>query len=581
MNRIARRPLAPQLIEALRSSHAGFISATGKKVPPSVVSLYAAPEVAADGVVHWTTSLQGNPIAFKDLPAEQLEGFKALLFQKLAAITSLAKELSAEPTKYAKEISLLTQAAAAPAVDAIYSVNGQPVLLYWASALPPDPNRKVLALPVSATAVAAVPSTSLSPKIRWLLALLLFLLFLFLLWWFFCPKSPRNDLGSNTSAPVSLSAPETPAKPLTVTPDAQSVPPVALKPLEQPKPPPTVKPADPPFEEPVPPLVEVPEPGPELLRPRTPAPEPVAAEVVAPKPEVVPPKVAAPVKPPVPQTITVDNAKDVCPEDRTAALAPEMIVVFDASNSMRVNISATAAEERWAFQMMHSDPNFIASKLSPSDLQKFDRLWPLHKKTEAEQDWLYKVLIAHTPGRLSPGDRQKFLRLVAEPTRIASAKQATINVIQRLPKDAGTGLVVVDRCSSGARNLGRFGADQRGQMLGRLNNLTPYEGTPLADGLLQGGELADGVTRQSTILLVSDGAESCGGDPCFVARNLKRNKPHLVINVIDIGGTGAANCAAELTGGKVYTVSSVNELNIGIERAAQDTLGPAHCRKPN
>jgi hexokinase len=103
----------------------------------------------------------------------------------------------------------------------------------------------------------------------------------------------------------------------------------------------------------------------------------------------------------------------------------------------------------------------------------------------------------------------------------------------------------------------------------------------LADGLLQGGELADGVTRQSTILLVSDGEENCGGDPCFVARNLKRQKPHLKINVIDIGGTGAANCAAELTGGKVYTVSNVKELNLAVERATQETLGPAHCAKPN
>ncbi len=575
MNRIARRSLAPQLIEALRTSHVGFISATGKKLPPSVVSLYAAPEVAADGVVHWTTSLQGNPIAFKDLPTEQIEAFKALLFQKLAAIASLAKELGAEPAKYAKEISLLTQAAAAPSVDAIYSVNGQPVLLYWASSLPPDPNRKVLALPVAAAAAAAVSSTRLSRNSRWLVALLLLLLFLFLLWWFFCPKSWRvhntgQVLTPNAvqTTPPNIQAPPQPAAPV----------PETLKPTDPvvpPEPPTLSKPSEPTVipEEPVPPLIEVPEPGPELLRPRVEPPKP--------EPVVAPPKVEVPAKPATPKVITVDNAKTVCPEDRPAALAPEMIVVFDASSSMRVNISATAAEERWAFEMMHADPNFIASKLSPSDLQKFERLWPLHKRTEAEQDWLYKMLIAHTPGRLSPSDRQKFLRLVAEPTRIASAKQATINVLQRLPKDTSSGLVVVDRCLNGARNLGRFGPDQRGQMLSRLNNLTPYEGTPLADGLLQGGQLADGVTRESTILLVSDGAESCGGDPCFVARNLKRNKPHLKINVIDIGGVGAANCAAELTGGKVYTVSNVNELNLGIERAAQDTLGPAHCRKPN
>lgn len=575
MNRIARRSLAPQLIEALRSSHAGFVRATGNKVPPSVVSLYAVPEVATDGAVQWVTSLQGNPIAFKDLPSEQLEAFKALLFQKLAAIASLAKELSAEPTKYAKEISLLTQAAAAPAVDAIYSVNGQPVLLYWAGSLPPDPNRKVLALPVAPVTAAAVSSTRLSRNSRWFVALLLLLLFLFLLWWFFCPKSWRVHKTDQVLTPNS--AQTTPPN-IQVPPPPAAQAPEALKPAEPlapPEPPIVLKPSEPPVlpEVPVPPLIEVPEPEPELLRPRVEPPKP--------EPVVAPPKVEVPTRPAVPKVITVDNAKTVCPEDRPAALAPEMIVVFDASGSMRLNINATLEEEKWVLRQIYANPGFVPSNLSPTDLQRFNRLTRLPHLNEADRDWLVRIRIANTPSLLSPADRQKFLRLVGEPTRIISAKQATINVVKRLPQDVGTGLVVVDRCSSGARNLGRFGPEQRGQMLSRLNQLTPYEGTPLADGLLQGGELADGVTRQSTILVVSDGEESCGGDPCSVARNLKRNKPHLVINVIDIGGTGAANCAAELTGGKVYTVSSVNELNIGIERAVQDTLGPAHCRKPN
>jgi hypothetical protein len=543
MNRIARRSLAPQLIEALKSSHTGFILATGNKVPPSVVSLYAVPEVATDGVVQWVTSLQGNPIALQDLPSEQVDAFKARLFEKLAAISSLAKELSSEPVKYAKEISLLTQAAAAPSVDAIYSVNGQPVLLYWVSALPPDPNRKLLA----ATTVPVAAATALSHRYRWLIALLLLLLLLFLLWWFFCPKSVRNDLGTS---PVNLGSPgtlETKTNPPAVAPDNQVAPlvapQVAPKPIDPPKPPFVVKPADTPIEDPVPALVEVPEPEPELLRPPTPMPEPVATAVVPHKPEVVLPKVTTPVKPPVPQTITIENAKDVCQEDRPAALAPEMIVVFDASGSMQININATEAEQEWLFKILSAGPN------------------PL--------------------GRLNPSERQKFERLLREPTRIVTAKQATVNVIQRLPKDVGTGLVVVDQCPGGARNLGRFSPNQRGQMISRLNQLSPHQGTPLADGLLQGGELADGVTRQSTILLVSDGEENCGGDPCFVARNLKRKKPHLKINVIDIGGTGAANCAADLTGGKVYTVSNVNELNIAVESAAQETLGPAHCRRLN
>ncbi len=554
MNRITRRYLAPQTIEVLRSAHADFIHAVGNKVPPSVAALYAVPEGASDGAVQWMTSLQGNAVALHDLPSRQVEAFETLLRQKLDAISSLAKALSSEPDRYAKEIALLTQASAAPAADAVYSVNGQPVLLYWGNALPADPKFKVLVPPsfpavpstleepsipvVPATPVAPVapvitaapPAASSGRRTRWLLALFLLLLIVFLLWWFFCPKAPRQQLTTNVSKPLALSTVESkPVAPVPVVPKPQLVP---------------VKPAPSP-------------------------------------PEVVPPKVTVPVKPPLPKTITVDNAKDVCPEDRTAALAPEMIVVFDASNSMRMNISANDAEQKWVFNVLFATPDSAFSNLSSNDVQRLSRIAQLTSRTEADNDWMYKILIAGALNHLGPSDREKLARLLREPTRITTAKQATTSVIQRLPKDVGTGLVVVDRCTNGARNLGRFGPTQRGQILGRLSQLTPHEGTPLADGLLQGGQLADGVTRQSTILLVSDGEESCGGDPCMVARNLKRNKPHLKINVIDIGGTGAANCAAELTGGKVYQASSVNELNAGIERAAQDTLGPAYCQKPN
>jgi hypothetical protein len=393
--------------------------------------------------------------------------------------------------------------------------------------------------------MAVVATTVLTKVLRWLAAQLLLLVILYLLWWFYCPKSWRVSNVDQALAPTTEVVTPPLVSQVSPPPPPAAQPPEVVKPAEPetpPEPPALRKPVDPPEPEvpaePVPPLVEVPEPEAELLRPRMVTPEPVP-----PKPEVVPPKVAAPVRPPVPKAITIENAKDVCPEDRPASLAPEMIVVFDASGSMQININATEAEQEWLFKILNAGPNPLS--------------------------------------RLSPSDRQKFERLHREPTRIVTAKQATIDVMQRLPKDVGTGLVVVDQCPGGARNLGRFSPSQRGQMINRLSQLRPHQGTPLADGLLQGGELADGVTRQSTILLVSDGEENCGGDPCFVARNLKRQKPHLKINVIDIGGTGAANCAAELTGGKVYTVSNVKELNLAVERATQETLGPAHCAKPN
>lgn len=531
---IAQRTLNPQVAGQLEPLHAAFVRIIANKLPPSVAALYSSPKASADGTVQWMTHLSGQPRPYAELPVAEAGRLKIILFERLSALRQYADTLAQQQGYDVAAVELLKHASASPPLEAIYSVNGQPVLLYWDHALPPDPKRQVLAAPVMPV-VAAAGGTAVtalwSTRMRLLLALLLLLIVLFLLWWFFCPKSWRvqhvdQALSSNSAA---------------LTPPLTTPPPEALKPAEPitpPEPPALRKPVDPPvpLEEAVPPLVEVPEPEPELLRPPTPPVEP-------PKPEppiVVPPKVEAPLKPPVPKVVTIDNAKTVCAEDRPPALAPELIVVFDASGSMNINIHATQDEE----------------------------------------DWLSRVIHNQSFNRLSPSDQQKYARLLQEPTRIMTAKQATINLLQRLPKDVGTGLVVVDDCPN-ARNLGRFTPGQRSQMIAQLSQLAPNRGTPLADGLLQGGELADGVNKESTILLVSDGEESCGrgANVCYVARNLKRQKPHLKVNVIDIGGAGAANCAAELTGGKVYTVNSVKELNIGMDRAAQDALGPAQCKK--
>jgi hypothetical protein len=550
MIRITQRTLDPKLAGQLESLHAAFVRIIANKLPPSVAALYAVPKAAADGTVQWTTHLTGQPRPYAELPVAEAARLKTLLFERLSALRQHAEALAQQPSHDVAAVALLKHASAEPPIEAIYAVNGQPVLLFWDQALPSNPKRQLLAapvVPVIAVAADQVAPSTWSKGIRWLLALVLLLIVLFLLWWFFCPKSWRLHQTDQVLAPnvAALTPPvihrEPPPLVSQETQRPTPPPPEVLTPTEPLTPPesPVVrKPADPPVpsEEAVPPLVEVPEPEAELLRPPAPPVEQPKPE----KPVVVPPKVEAPLKPPVPKVITVDNAKTVCPEDRPAALAPELIVVFDASGSMRININATQDEE----------------------------------------DWVISVMNNNSLNRLSPSERQKFMRLHQEPTRIMTAKQATISLLQRLPKDVGTGLVVVDDCPT-ARNLGRFAPSERGQMIAQLSQLAPNRGTPLADGLLQGGELADGVNKESTILLVSDGEESCsrGANVCYVARNLKRQKPHLKVNVIDIGGAGAANCAAELTGGKVYTVNSVKELNIGIDRAAQDALGPAQCKK--
>ena len=235
------------------------------------------------------------------------------------------------------------------------------------------------------------------------------------------------------------------------------------------------------------------------------------------------------------------NAKNLCPNERPKEVAPELVIVFDASGSM--DISMLASEQEVERAMM----------------------------TQGVADLAAQLILGGNPGIDTTG------QLYREPKRITVAKQATTAVVRQIPSDVNTGLVLVEQCDQ-ARSIGFFSAAQRGQMLNNLQRVQPVNGTPLADGIAKAGQMVDGVNRESVILVVSDGKESCHQDPCAVARDLARRKPHLKINVVDILGTGAGNCLAQATGGRVFTAKNVNELNLMTSQAARDVLPPSHCR---
>lgn len=237
----------------------------------------------------------------------------------------------------------------------------------------------------------------------------------------------------------------------------------------------------------------------------------------------------------------ITNAKNLCPDERPKELAPEMVIVFDASGSMDISMLATPKEIEQA-TMVQGVAN-IATQL---------------------------LLGTNAPNTMG--------HVFREPKRITTAREATIGVVQQLPSDANAGLVLVESCP-GARSVGYFGPGQRADLLSRLRTVTPVQGTPLADGIAKAGQMLDGVNRESVMLVVSDGEESCNQDPCAIAQALARSKPHLKINVVDILGTGAGNCLAAATGGKVFTARNVNELQIMTNQAAQDVLPPAHCKR--
>lgn len=263
------------------------------------------------------------------------------------------------------------------------------------------------------------------------------------------------------------------------------------------------------------------------------------------KPPASPPPPVAQAKPPQSKEQEIRQAKNMCPGQRPKELAPELALVFDASGSMGYSLDIA---------------NVAGLPSSPGDIVS----------------GVLRGLGGAVGGAIAGGlDRA---RLTKEPTRMTAAKGAAITTVQRAPSDANIGLVRIEGGCS-ARSAGFYSPSQRPALQAQLAAMSPNGGTPLADGVAKGGQMVDGVNREALMVVISDGAESCGRDPCAVARQLKQAKPYLKINVVDITGTGAASCLAQITGGRVFTARNATEVAQMTREASKDAMAPENCPK--
>lgn len=149
--------------------------------------------------------------------------------------------------------------------------------------------------------------------------------------------------------------------------------------------------------------------------------------------------------------------------------------------------------------------------------------------------------------------------------RIGVAKEAIARMISDLPRTVDVGIVTFGSCG-GPETLGFAKQGERDSLLATLADVKTKGGTPLAKGLEMAAGLVDGKDTPASILLVSDGEESCRGDPCAMARALHQAKPKLTVNVVDVTGDGGAVCVAELTGGTVFSPIGVKDFHAALSK---------------
>ena len=155
-------------------------------------------------------------------------------------------------------------------------------------------------------------------------------------------------------------------------------------------------------------------------------------------------------------------------------------------------------------------------------------------------------------------------------SRMDASKRAIEGLVKSMPGDVDIGMVEFTDCNRVERD--RFYTPaERGALLGRVNGLSPQKGTPLARAIDRAG-LVISSQVDGVIVVVTDGADSCQGDPCAAARSLAAKKPNVKINVIDISGSSSnpsAQCIAQATGGKVFQPNTAAQMKTMVQQASE------------
>lgn len=116
--------------------------------------------------------------------------------------------------------------------------------------------------------------------------------------------------------------------------------------------------------------------------------------------------------------------------------------------------------------------------------------------------------------------------------------------------------------------------ENRDKVLASLKNISARGYTPITYILQKAAEeFPVSFQGEKIIILVSDGKETCEGDPCATAKAFANSRAELVIHTIGFGVDEAARqqleCIARMTGGKYFSAEDAQQLVQVLNRAIE------------
>jgi Ca-activated chloride channel family protein len=152
--------------------------------------------------------------------------------------------------------------------------------------------------------------------------------------------------------------------------------------------------------------------------------------------------------------------------------------------------------------------------------------------------------------------------------KIAIAKTVMADLIDQIPADFQTGLIVYGHRRKGDCDdieiLIPVGPHDPAAMKTRVQAISPKGKTPLSEAVRQASQALRYTEERATVVLVSDGLETCDVDPCALAAELAMSGVDFTVHVVgfDISQEDQARlrCLADKTGGLFLAADSAGAL---------------------
>jgi Mg-chelatase subunit ChlD len=162
--------------------------------------------------------------------------------------------------------------------------------------------------------------------------------------------------------------------------------------------------------------------------------------------------------------------------------------------------------------------------------------------------------------------------------KIVVARQVLQQVIQKLPAEIHVGLRVFGhryhtrdrRTNTDTELLLPLGPLDKSRLIGTINQIDPKGKTPLVHSILQAQDDFQEVGK-GTLVVVSDGLETCGGDIHSIAPALKNSGLELRVNIVGFGieqrsARAQLEAIAESTGGRYLDAGNPEELLASLQK---------------